>query len=472
MRLLLKLFSGGILISLLVSPSPLMAEQLELNTLLGRVERHFPLIEAAALEREKSAGKLREAQGAFDKKLLIDGSAMPSGYYDSTRVALTLEQLTPMQGVRFYGGYSITDGRWPIYDGKLVTDNGGEFRLGMDLPILRNRVIDPARADLNIAKIGVDLADRTVEQRLIEAKLSAANTYFAWVAAGLQKKIYEALLATATERTRQLEKRFEAGDVAQFDIIDNKRAELQRESQLAKAQQVLTSTELNLSLFWRDESGRSLSPDLAFLPVAFSKIDLPVVLPVDAALSQALERRPDLAQLRLEAQQNQVNKELAENQLLPGLNLQTFAAQNVGEGPQENEDVDVYTGLRFDVPLERNAAKGKVEQASARGEQLRHLKEFLQQKIKVDLQDAWQAIKNTKTRMELAQSEHAAARELEEGERVKFMHGDSNLIFLNLREQTTAEAALREIEAATSYCQAVFAYQASSAALLTLGSKS
>jgi outer membrane protein, heavy metal efflux system len=53
-----------------------------------------------------------------------------------------------------------------------------------------------------------------------------------------------------------------------------------------------------------------------------------------------------------------------------------------------------------------------------------------------------------------------AAREVEKGERERFELGDSNLIFVNLREQTAAEAAIREIDALSDYEKAKAAYRA------------
>lgn len=45
--------------------------------------------------------------------------------------------------------------------------------------------------------------------------------------------------------------------------------------------------------------------------------------------------------------------------------------------------------------------------------------------------------------------------DLEQAERVRFEQGDSNLLTVNIREQQTAEAELREIEALFDFHRAV-----------------
>ena len=70
------------------------------------------------------------------------------------------------------------------------------------------------------------------------------------------------------------------------------------------------------------------------------------------------------------------------------------------------------------------------------------------------------AIERSRERVKLATAEAEAARKLEQGERKRFVMGDSNLIFVNLREQTAAEAAIREVDALLDFQKALAAYQA------------
>jgi hypothetical protein len=53
-----------------------------------------------------------------------------------------------------------------------------------------------------------------------------------------------------------------------------------------------------------------------------------------------------------------------------------------------------------------------------------------------------------------------ASQDLAKGELTRFNLGDSNLIFVNLREQNAADAEVREIEALQDYQKACVAFEA------------
>lgn len=441
------------------------AEVLYLEQVLTEVEQHFPRIKVAQFGVEQAQANKQVREGAYDLQFGIDANAMPSGYYDSTRVATTIEQLTTLSGMKFFGAYSITDGEWPIYDGKMVTDNGGEVRVGLDLPILKDRSIDQPRAELKNAETGINVAETDKQYQILEAKQAASAAHLEWVASRQELLIFEDLLKTAQKRTSILKQRSELGDVAKFDLLDNQRAELQRKAQVTKAEQKLYSSALNLSLYHRDKHGSPLVPKVDSCP-QLSEISISPLLSPELLIHTAIDQRPELKNIALKLEQNKVLQELAENQLYPNLNLQAFSAQNMGEGLPENQDLDVYTGLRLTVPLQRSAAKGNQKQAVSRGQQLEQMRQLQIQQIEIELNDAWQSINNTKEQVSLAEAESRAAIDLVAGENIKFEHGDSNLIYLNIREQTAAEAKLREVTSRLNYLKSIVRYRTISGELI------
>lgn len=62
--------------------------------------------------------------------------------------------------------------------------------------------------------------------------------------------------------------------------------------------------------------------------------------------------------------------------------------------------------------------------------------------------------------MDVVAQEVKAADDLARGEAKRFDLGDSNLIFVNLREQNAADAKVREIEALQDYQKAFVAFEA------------
>ena len=72
-----------------------------------------------------------------------------------------------------------------------------------------------------------------------------------------------------------------------------------------------------------------------------------------------------------------------------------------------------------------------------------------------DVRDAQSAILRAAERVEAARREVRLAEELEEAERTRYAQGDSQLLIVNLREQQTAEAELRAIDARLDHQRAI-----------------
>jgi outer membrane protein TolC len=88
-----------------------------------------------------------------------------------------------------------------------------------------------------------------------------------------------------------------------------------------------------------------------------------------------------------------------------------------------------------------------VQSADAQERELNALRTLYTQKIDRDVRKSLIALTVVGQRIDVARNEVKAAKELEKGERIKFSQGDSNLIFVNLREQTTADAEISLIDA-------------------------
>jgi outer membrane protein TolC len=65
-----------------------------------------------------------------------------------------------------------------------------------------------------------------------------------------------------------------------------------------------------------------------------------------------------------------------------------------------------------------------------------------------------------RSKVEVAEAEVKASEDLARGELKRFDMGDSNLIFVNLREQNAADAEAREIEALQDYQKAFVTFEA------------
>jgi cobalt-zinc-cadmium efflux system outer membrane protein len=449
------------LASLLPSTSHAEPQELRLERIIHAATTYHPLIKASEADTEAAAGELLAAQGNFDLLAQAEMTQYASGAYDGTYYDTKIIKPLEFLGSTLIGGYREGSGQFPSYDDYYITDRDGEIRAGIEIPLLRNRATDKRRTQIAKSLYGNDIAKLSLDLRRLELARLAAFTYWEWVAARDKHRIYGKLLTVAQQRDTQLRKRDEAGDIARMDRVDNERQLLQRETQLLQAMRAIKKAEYDLSLFFRDTSGQMLSLEPYIPPTNHHELIIPQLTATpDSVIEGAYLLRPDLARIEGQLRQQELDKVQAENELLPKLDLKNYVSQEYGTAASKKDDVEYRVGLALEVPLQTRAQRGRINVHTAKINELTAQKTALRDKIKTDMLDALNALEIAKKRCLIARREHKIALELEEGERVKFSHGDSNLIFVNLREQTTADAAVREVDTILDFNRALAQYYA------------
>ncbi|HEY6556789.1 MAG TPA: TolC family protein, partial [Polyangiaceae bacterium] len=247
------------------------------------------------------------------------------------------------------------------------------------------------------------------------------------------------------------------GDLPRVERTDNARALEQRKAQVAQAQRGLEQAAIELGLFVRDRDGRPYPPSVARLPKNFPE---PLVTPgemnpADFSLAQA--QRPEARRFQLQLRQQRIELDWAENQLAPAIDLQLAGSRDLGRRLPGRPDLSqsvLEVSLLVEVPLQTRLMKGRADVASAMAKRLHHQQEFARDRIDADVRDAHSGIRRALERIEAARREVKLAVELEKAERKRFEYGDSHLLIVNIREQQTAEAELREVDALLDYFRA------------------
>ena len=427
-------------------------EPLRLEDVLSSVERTFPLLKAAELERAIATGDMLSAEGGFDVSWKTRATVTPVGYYDSVRVESMLEKPTALWGVSTFAGWKLGTGQFPVYEGRQQTLEYGELRAGVNVPLWRNGPIDRRRANLGRAELGNDIAALSVSEQRIQYRRAAAHRYWAWVAAGRRLAIAKELLGNVESRDAGLAERVDRGDLPRVERTDNARAIEQRKAQVALAQRGVEQASIELALFLRGSDGKPLPPSAERNPATFPDPGPDPVGSGDFAF--AFSARPEPRRFQLQLRQNQIELDWAKNQLAPGVDLQLAGSQDLGRGllarPDLSKPVFEVT-LLLDLPIQTRFMRGRRDVASAMVTRLGHQRTFALDRIEADVRDAHSGIRGARARIDAARREVKLAIELERAERTRFEQGDSHLLIVNLREQQTAEAELREVEAFFDY---------------------
>lgn len=435
-------------LALLVSTEA-SAQTVRIDDLMTSVARHHPRVERELARRMVADGELEAARGAFDPRATLRGSGYPAGYYDNRRLELGVEALTPFYGLAVQGGYRLTRGNLPIYDGRAETLEGGEFRLGLRMPLLADLRIDAARAGRSRARIDVDVADARVRATMLELARIGAGAYYRWLVAGTALDVNERLLALAERRNDQLARLAAAGSIASIEARENERAVLQRRARRTVAEQRLAQAAVQLSLYLRDAQGAPRIVGRDALP-GLGEPDRTDPPPLEELIAIALERRPDLAMLRLELDRAEVAAALARNGRLPRLDAQVAVSQDLGSGSADQRsrlaDPVVEASLTLSAPIPNRPGTGRAAARSAELDALDAELGFALEQLTVQVRDARLAVEYAAQAVELERQAFVVADELARAEWRRFEEGATNLLMVNFREQTAAEAELALVE--------------------------
>lgn len=444
---------------------------LEARTVVESVQSVLPTLIASERERDAANAELLAAEGGFDPTLRARANLYPLGYYRYGTVDAVVEQPTPLWGTSLFVGYRIGaplvqgSAGIPDYYGGQQTNSAGEIRAGVAIPLLRNGPIDRRRANVQVRTQGTRIAEADLERARIDATRGATTRYWEWVAAGQKLEIARDLLRVARERNDGLRVRATSGDLAQYEVLDNTRSVLSRESSVVSATQGLQRAAIELSLFYRDREGQTILATEAMLPQNIPGPDAVFTLAAGdpAREAEALRNRPEMRRFDAQLAQARTELEVANNQMLPQVDLVAQVSQDFGSSFSMSDTryrTEVSAGVTIEVPIVMRQQFGRRNAAQANVARLDAQRMFLRDRIAADVRDAAAALRAALERTQLTEREVQVARQVEQAERERFRQGDSNIFLVNQREQARAEAEVRRVDAITDWLRARAAFRA------------
>jgi outer membrane protein TolC len=158
-----------------------------------------------------------------------------------------------------------------------------------------------------------------------------------------------------------------------------------------------------------------------------------------------------------------VEGEYYQNQLLPSLDAYASASQNLGDSLyKDTGELELKLGLEFRMPLQRNEAKGAVQANSAKMEQMQQKAAFAMEKIFAEIENAHSALIAGQEKVELSLENQRLSEALREIEEDRFSLGATDLLSLQIREQTAINAEQSLISDQYAYYLAVIDFLVSS----------
>jgi outer membrane protein TolC len=436
---------------------------LTLDAFLKQVKQFHPTLNIAELDRRMSTARRLEKQGAFDPRINARGGF--NRYNSSADIGEAQEAYVSESTFDFLTRYGIkvsTGGKLAVNDIKTPvspTGESGEYFSKISIPLFRGAGINSKSADEKNAILGEPLAAKTYRQKELKLLLSALTQYWSWVAAQKKVEIAEELLRLAQFRIDAVKERVNAGDIAAINLVEAQQEVQKRIERFYRAQRGFQASTFKLSLFLWDTEGR-INP----LPVENQVLEeIPDVVlftknSLEAGKLAAQANRPEPSIIAISKQMGGVSLSLARNNLLP--QIDAFLTPGIETGHNSINGPVILAGIKFSLPLFQRTANGKIRQAELTIDKLEVRRRQLLQEILIQVEDSVSMINTSYYRYQAEKLELKLAKQMEEGERIKFTHGDSTLFLVNRRERSTAEANVNLIDAMIEYHKAVGRFKA------------
>lgn len=437
-------------------PIPLSVDEIH-----AWIDRSHPLLRGAGTEKTMARGKMLKALGAFEPTLVNDtelerfiSSSNPGKGTQTVGFNDTLIEARHPWGFRYSAGVREAIGNAKIPD---LSFGGGnnQVLLGGFLPLLRGLMVNPENAELQRSELANPKAEVQISQTRQDLFLAAATQFWDWVTAVKLAEVQRRAVGVAEDRYRQVEGRAKAGAVAPLDVVEANQ-EVQRRREVAIAVQRLVEQEqLKLSMFLWDNNA-PVPPHLDRAPNFPSAMLVPAPDTIMAHKLQAKVDRPEVKEIGIEAKLNNIDLELAKNNLLPSLDAEAAPAR----APEKFVlGLGYRFGLELKIPILQRKSRGEVLEAQGKADRFVFMQQFREQQVLIDVDNAISALERAKERVAAAAESLRLAKTLEEGERFRFSLGATSILFVNLRERNSVDSEIQVVRARADYQKAQALYQ-------------
>jgi outer membrane protein len=326
-----------------------------------------------------------------------------------------------------------------------------------------------SRRFITIARNNREIADEAFRQQVIFTVTQIETLYWNLVTAYEDQKAKERVLASGQQLESNNRKQVQAGTIAQIEIVN-------AQAQVASSQQALITSQTNLELqqlliknaITRNENDPLLA-NAGVIPT--DRMQLPAsepVLPTQDLVNEALQRRPELTQARIDLSNRTISKRAARNALLPTVDLvanyggtglagalnPNFTSTGTPTGVTNGGYTDALTattghptyfaGFSVNIPIRNRAAQADQVRSELEFRQAEVRLQQLQNTIAIDVRNAQFSVQQNRAAVDAALKAREFASQSLEAEQKKLAQGLSTTynVLTQLSNVSTAESNL------------------------------
>jgi len=427
---------------------------LQFNEYLGYVKKYHPIAKQAELAINMGQANLMKSRGGFDPKIEVDYARKEFKgieYYDELDATF---KIPTWYGIDLKGTFEQNQGDLLNPRDDVPTD--GLYSAGVSVSLGRGSWINERMATLKQAKFFREQtkADRDllVNQILFDASL----TYFDWLQAYRDSKVFVNFLKNAQIRFEGIKKSAQAGEIAAIDTVEAKIAVQSRALELEQANVRFRNKSLELSNFLWLNDNIPLELQSNVIPEEDIAADIDSTLeilgkPLD---SFTIDTHPKLRSLGFKIEGLEVDKRLKTNKLLPTIDVDYNFLTETPELSNSFVTDEYKGGVTFQLPLFLRKERGDLRLAKIKLQDAEFEFDNAQIVIRNKVFAIYNELESFEDQNVLIQDIVTNTRALLSAEERKFSFGESSLFLINTRESKLIDAVLKQNAVQNKYYSA------------------
>jgi outer membrane protein TolC len=349
-------------------------------------------------------------------------------------------------------------------------------------PVLRDRGRSINMRQIRISQNNQKSSEIQFETQMINLLVQAQRAYWDLVFAGEDLKVKQRSLELASRTLEENKMKVDIGTLAPIDVVQTEAEVATRREQLLLSTYSIAQTEDQIKKMITNQA------DPGFVLAKLQPSDSPNVtttreIPaVQEAIRIALENRPEMRQIQLDLQNDDIDLNYFKNQKLPSLDVtasythtglggtryvrgsqiggaaQTIIPGSVNDALRKLFAYD-YTGYQvgfvLNIPLNNDAAHADYSRAMNEKRLTESRMGAQAQAIALEVRNALMQVELNKARIETAQITRTLAERRHEAEQTKFQLGTSTIRFVLEEQRNVAQAQTNELQTIINFAKSL-----------------
>jgi len=427
------------------------------------VKKYHPLAKQAAIGIQQAQAGILSARGGFDplaSNYLSQKSFNGTTYY---------RDVNPELVIPTWYGIDIITGVENVGGNRLDPSNtlGKSSYVGVNIPLVKNLVMDQRRADLLLARQYKQMAEVEQQAVLNNLLMDAVNAYWNWVQLYQVNVVIQNAINTNRKRFELVKKAYSYGEKPAIDTLESF-TQLQSFIFLGNDYTLqVAQAALQLSAYlWKENEVPFYLPENV-QPIAQEIVEKEIKdkPPVFVELLQNLPTtHPELLLYGQKLQALEIERKLKFQSLLPKVD---FRYNHLGKGlnilnagkptPFFNENYNY--GLKFEMPLFLSGGRGDYKRAKLKIAETEILQSNKSWELELKVKQYFNEFLNLQTQVALQADMYANYQRLVKAEETIFFNGESSLFLINSRENKALESLQKLVALQVKYYKTYYAIQ-------------